>query len=60
MNSLLNRKKTPESINSEHISNLKLYNELRDTGLRLTQMVADEKQCKLKDVFDEIGYDMRD
>ncbi|QGN13819.1 protein SAE3 [Kluyveromyces marxianus] len=52
--------KTPEKVNQQHIEDLKLYNELRDTGLRLVQMVADEKQCKIKDVFEEIGYDMED
>ncbi|QEU58538.1 Sae3 [Kluyveromyces lactis] len=51
---------TPEKINLKHIADLKLYNELRDTGLRLVQMVADEKQCKMKDVFEEIGYQMKD
>ncbi|CAR65220.1 Sae3p [Kluyveromyces lactis] len=51
---------TPEKINLKHIADLKLYNELRDTGLRLVQMVADEKQCKMKDVFEEIGYEMKD
>ncbi|CDO91842.1 unnamed protein product [Kluyveromyces dobzhanskii CBS 2104] len=56
----LEMEETPEKINARHISNLKLYNELRDTGLKLIQMVADEKQCKMKDVFDDIGYEMKD
>ncbi|GAV53947.1 hypothetical protein ZYGR_0AK04490 [Zygosaccharomyces rouxii] len=45
---------------SLHIQRLKEYNELRDTGLRLAQMIADEKSCKVKDVFEEMGYDMID
>lgn len=43
-----------------HIKRLKEYNELRDTGLRLTQIIAEEKKCKLKEVFDEMGYEMTD
>lgn len=50
----------PDVIRKQHISRLKLYNELRDTGLRLAQLVADEKQCKMKEVFDEMGYEMAD
>ncbi|SCU83188.1 LAMI_0C02322g1_1 [Lachancea mirantina] len=48
------------ALSARHIANLKTYNELRDTGLRLAQMIADEKACKIKDVFEEMGYEMSD
>ncbi|EWH18111.1 Sae3 [Saccharomyces cerevisiae] len=51
---------TPKKISSTYIKELKEYNELRDAGLRLAQIIADEKQCKIKDVFEEIGYSMKD
>ncbi|AAS52214.1 ADR293C-Ap [Eremothecium gossypii ATCC 10895] len=51
---------TPQALNEQNIKKLKLYNELRDTGLRMVQVVADEKQCRLKDVFDEMGFEMND
>ncbi|CAR27956.1 hypothetical protein ZYGR_0N04430 [Zygosaccharomyces rouxii] len=50
----------PKDVVSLHIQRLKEYNELRDTGLRLTQLIADEKRCKVKEVFEEMGYDMID
>lgn len=49
-----------KKISSTYIKELKEYNELRDAGLRLAQIIADEKQCKIKDVFEEIGYSMKD
>ncbi|CAI4063720.1 hypothetical protein SKDZ_08G1270 [Saccharomyces kudriavzevii ZP591] len=52
--------KTPKEVSSKYIKELKEYNELRDAGLRLAQIIADEKQCKIKDVFEEIGYSMKD
>ncbi|SCU82244.1 LANO_0B05578g1_1 [Lachancea nothofagi CBS 11611] len=52
--------KSAEEIMKEHIANLKKYNELRDTGLGLAQMIADEKSCKLSEVFEEMGYEMQD
>ncbi|CCF58124.1 hypothetical protein KAFR_0D04770 [Kazachstania africana CBS 2517] len=51
---------TPGELKVLHIRRLKEYNELRDTGLRLVQIIAGEKQCKLKEVFDEMGFDMED
>lgn len=44
----------------QHIKRLKEYNELRDAGLRLTQLISDETSCKVKDVFEEMGYSMSD
>ncbi|SCU98538.1 LAFA_0G18602g1_1 [Lachancea sp. 'fantastica'] len=49
-----------DKVIKEHISHLKRYNELRDTGLALAQMIADEKNCKIKEVFEEMNYDMSD
>ncbi|QLQ80918.1 hypothetical protein HG537_0E02730 [Torulaspora globosa] len=51
---------TPKQVIDLHIKRLKEYNELRDTGLRLAQLVADEKSCRMKEVFEEMGYSMRD
>lgn len=51
---------TPKDIIQQHIKYLKEYNELRDTGLRLAQMVADDKKCSLKGVVEEIGYSIKD
>ncbi|CAI1759571.1 hypothetical protein SEUBUCD646_0O02480 [Saccharomyces eubayanus] len=51
---------TPKEISSKYIKELKEYNELRDAGLRLAQIIADEKQCKIKDIFEEIGYSLKD
>lgn len=55
-----NNLQSPQQIYKSHIKRLKEYNELRDTGLRLVQMIADEKSCTLKDVFDEMGQEMGD
>lgn len=43
-----------------HIQGLKKYNELRDTGLRLVQIIADQKACKVREVFEEMGHSMDD
>ncbi|CAL9734619.1 pachytene arrest protein Sae3p [Monosporozyma servazzii] len=51
---------TPREIIKQHIKQLKEYNELRDTGLRLVQIVADDKNCSLKEVVEEIGYAIKD
>lgn len=59
-NSTYQSDETPKNISSTYIKELKEYNELRDAGLRLAQIIADEKQCKIKDVFEEIGYSMKD
>lgn len=48
------------TIKKDHIRRLKAYNELRDVGLRLTQLIADSKQCKQKDIFEEMGYTISD
>ncbi|AQZ16332.1 SAE3 (YHR079C-A) [Zygosaccharomyces parabailii] len=50
----------PKDVIDLHIQRLKEYNELRDVGLRLTQLIADEKACKVKDVFEEMGYEVAD
>ncbi|AQZ09748.1 SAE3 (YHR079C-A) [Zygosaccharomyces parabailii] len=50
----------PKEVIDLHIQRLKEYNELRDVGLRLTQLIADEKSCKVKDVFEEMGHEMAD
>ncbi|SCU91695.1 LADA_0F11474g1_1 [Lachancea dasiensis] len=57
---MLNIDSTPELVMKKHITDLKKYNELRDTGLGLTQIIANEKKCKIKEVFEEMGYDMQD
>ncbi|QLL33360.1 hypothetical protein HG536_0E02710 [Torulaspora globosa] len=51
---------TAKQVMDLHIKRLKEYNELRDAGLRLAQLVADEKRCRMKDVFEEMGYSMKD
>ncbi|CCE92502.1 Sae3p TDEL_0E02590 [Torulaspora delbrueckii] len=56
----LNSTLTPKQVMDQHIKRLKEYNELRDAGLRLTQLISDEKSCKVKDVFEEMGYSMSD
>ncbi|SMN18427.1 similar to Saccharomyces cerevisiae YHR079C-A SAE3 Meiosis specific protein involved in DMC1-dependent meiotic recombination, forms heterodimer with Mei5p [Maudiozyma saulgeensis] len=43
-----------------HIRRLKNYNDLRDIGLRLTQLIADDKKCKMGEVFEEMGFSMLD
>ncbi|SCU95972.1 LAME_0F14312g1_1 [Lachancea meyersii CBS 8951] len=60
LSALNNVHDSPDRVIKEHISLLKKYNELRDTGLVLAQMIADEKQCKVKEVFEEMNYDMQD
>ncbi|CEP62362.1 Sae3p LALA0_S05e03950g [Lachancea lanzarotensis] len=57
---LNNINQSPDRVIKEHISLLKKYNELRDTGLALAQMIADEKNCKIKEVFEEMNYEMSD
>lgn len=54
-----------EDLNSKriierHIRDLKEYNELRDTGLRLVQIVSDDKKVSLKTIVEEIGYSIKD
>lgn len=56
----IERNYKPKEVINLHIQRLKEYNELRDTGLRLAQLVADEKACKIKEVFEEMGYEMTD
>lgn len=51
---------TPKQVIDLHIKRLKEYNELKDAGLRLVQLIADEKSCKTKEVFDEMGFSMSD
>lgn len=51
---------SPNDIIGTHIKDLKAYNELRDAGLRMVQMVADDKKISLKEVVDEIGYSIKD
>ncbi|CCK68883.1 Sae3p KNAG_0B04490 [Huiozyma naganishii CBS 8797] len=47
-------------VQKSHIEQLKEYNELRDIGLRLLQLVADDKKCKIQDVVEEMGYELKD
>ncbi|EDO18648.1 hypothetical protein Kpol_1055p4 [Vanderwaltozyma polyspora DSM 70294] len=54
------RNKLPSEVVSTHIKTLKEYNELRDIGLKLVQIIADEKSCKMKEIFNEMGYSMFD
>lgn len=54
------RSLSPEALVKDHISQLKTYNELRDAGLKLAQLIADQKMCKLKNVFEEMGFEMND
>lgn len=54
------RSLTARQVIDLHIKRLKEYNELRDAGLRLAQLVADEKGCRIKEVFEEMGYSMKD
>ncbi|KAG0669041.1 hypothetical protein C6P45_004181 [Maudiozyma exigua] len=49
-----------KEIKDQHVKRLKTYNELRDIGLRLVQIIADDKKCTLKDVFEEMGDSMAD
>lgn len=51
---------SPNDIISKHIKDLKEYNELRDAGLRMVQIVADEKKVSLREVVEEIGYSIKD
>lgn len=50
----------PSDLMKEHIKKLKQYNELRDTGLRLAQLIANEKGSKISEIFEEMGFDMKD
>lgn len=50
----------PSDLMKEHIKELKQYNELRDTGLRLAQLIANEKGSKISEIFEEMGFDMKD
>ncbi|CUS23525.1 LAQU0S10e02432g1_1 [Lachancea quebecensis] len=51
---------SPSDLMKEHIKRLKQYNELRDTGLRLAQLIANEKDSKISEIFEEMGFDMKD
>lgn len=51
---------SPNDIISRHIKDLKEYNEIRDAGLRMVQIVADDKSISLKEVVEEIGYSIKD
>ncbi|AMD19757.1 HCL394Wp [Eremothecium sinecaudum] len=51
---------TPYNLNDKHIKNLKKYNELRDTGLRLVQFIANEKNCRIKEIFEEMNFSTED
>ncbi|KAM3162493.1 SAE3-like protein [Lachancea thermotolerans] len=44
----------PSDLMKEHIKELKQYNELRDTGLRLAQLIANEKGSKISEIFEEM------
>lgn len=50
----------PKEVMDLHIKRLKEYNELRDDGLKLAQLIADQKSCKIRDVFEEMGFSMSD
>lgn len=51
--------------NKEHINNLRKYNALRDTGIHLVEIVADDKNniqtsskiVKKMDIIRELGYE---
>lgn len=38
-----------------HITQLKHYNELKDTSMRLIQLIADQRQVTLRTIMDEMG-----
>ncbi len=40
-----------------HIRQLKMYNELKDTSMRLIQMIADQKQTTIREVMQEMGVE---
>lgn len=48
---------TPSQIMRNHVTNLKLYNEIRDDGERLLQLIADEKGCKKLLILKEMGME---
>ncbi|CAB4252343.1 similar to Saccharomyces cerevisiae YHR079C-A SAE3 Meiosis specific protein involved in DMC1- dependent meiotic recombination, forms heterodimer with Mei5p [Maudiozyma barnettii] len=54
------RKQEANEVKKLHIQRLKNYNDLRDIGLRLTQLIADDKKCKMGEVFEEMGFSMLD
>ncbi|KAI3405846.1 hypothetical protein KGF56_001453 [Candida oxycetoniae] len=44
----------PEVIIKKHIQQLKKYNELKDVALQLVTLIADQRQVRTTDIFDEM------
>ena len=43
-----------------HIRQLKKYNELKDLGMGIIQLIADQKQSTLRGIMDEMGIESDD
>lgn len=50
----------PTELLQEHIKRLKRYNELKDTSLGLLGLISQDKGCKIKEVVEEMGFDIND
>lgn len=49
-----------KAVIKEHISLLHQYNEMRDIGLGLMGIIADQRGVRLRDVQEEFGVDAKD
>ena len=58
--SMFSKNCSPTDVVKAHIARLREYNELRDLGLRLAQIVSTDKRCSVKEVFAELGHSMND
>ncbi|CCH58123.1 hypothetical protein TBLA_0A03230 [Henningerozyma blattae CBS 6284] len=50
----------PKQLANLRIKLLKQYNELRDTGLKLVQLIAQERNLSIKEIFQEMDISMHD
>lgn len=46
-----------ELVLNNHIKKLKEYNELKDSALKLIQLIADQRSEKISVIFKEIGIE---
>ncbi len=51
---------TAKAVIKEHISLLHQYNEIRDVGLGLMGIIADQRGVRLRDVQEDFGVDTKD
>ena len=57
---LLLRSQDAQATVKSHIDLLHRYNEIRDVGMGLMGLIAEQRGVRVKDVFDEFGVNDRD